>query len=452
MKTAIIGGGISGLSAAYELAKAQHDAVLFDPAPLGGVIQTRQVEGCLIEAGPDSFLSAKPAALTLLKELGLEDQVIGSNDHQRITYIQRHGRLVAMPDGLMMMVPTKMLPMATTPLLGWGTKFRMGLEFFRRPPATPRDERSVAALVREHYGGEVVDYLAEPLLAGVYGGDPERLSASSVLPRFVELENKYGSLTRGTLAGRRHAPPSSGGTLFRTLRGGLATWVTALEGAIAGKVTIQRDAVLSLAKTASGYRLRTAAGELDAEQVIIATPAWSAATLLETFDASLAAQLAAIEYSSSLTIGLVYDEAKLDHDLKGFGFLVPKRERDFLLACTWVHRKFNHRVAPGKALLRAFAQQSALSDAEAIARTRADLQRIMGLQAEPIAASVGRWPRSMAQYTVGHAGRVAAIEASAKKHAGLYLAGNAFRGIGIPDCIQLARDTARASVTAKSAV
>ena len=439
----IIGGGISGLSAAFELAKANQETLLLDPAPLGGVIQTRLVEGCLIEAGPDSFLAAKPAALELIKELEIEDQVIGSNDHQRITYIHRYGRLVPMPDGLMMMVPTKMMPMATTPLLGWGTKMRMGLEFFRRPSAAPLAERSVAALVREHYGNEAVDYLAEPLLAGVYGGDPERLSATSVLPRFVDLENRFGSLTRGTLAGMRKAPPASGGTLFRTLRGGLVTWVEALERAIAGKVTVSRTAVESMAKTAKGYRLRTSSGEVEAERVIVATPAWSAASLLQSLDGELAAQLAAIEYSSSLTIGLVYDEATLDHELKGFGFLVPKREREFLLACTWVHRKFNHRVGPGKALLRAFAQDVSVSDAEAVARTRADLKRIMGLKAEPIATSIGRWPRSMAQYTVGHAGRVAAMEALAKKHAGLHLIGNAFRGIGIPDCIRLARETAR---------
>src|ERR1035438_8948472 len=201
----IIGGGISGLSAAYYLAKAGKTSTILESRPrLGGVIQTECVEGCTIEAGPDSFLSAKPAALELIRELGLFDQVIGSNDHLRKTYIRKGGRLIPMPDGLLMMVPTKILPLLTTPLLGWGTKIRMGMELLRAPKPKPDDE-SVAEFIDEHYGAEAVDYLAEPLLSGIYGGDPGALSVTAVLPRFVELANRYGSLTRGLLLERaRH--------------------------------------------------------------------------------------------------------------------------------------------------------------------------------------------------------------------------------------------------------
>lgn len=447
MTTAILGGGISGLAAAYEFTKSQQPALLFDPQPLGGVIQTRRLHDCLIEAGPDSFLAAKPAAMQLLQELGLEDQVIGSNDHQRVTFIRRHGRMVPLPDGLMMMVPTKIWPMVTTPLLGWGTKIKMGLEILRQPQ--PHGERSVADLVRDHFGDEAVDYLAEPLLAGVYGGDPEKLSATSVLPRFVDMEKRYGSLSKGTLAERRKAPPAKGGTLFRTLKGGLQTWVEALERSIAGHVTVQRDAIQTIEKTPNGYRLRGNASSLEVERVIIATPAWAAAELVRSLDGTLAEQLQAIEYSSSLTIGLVYDEASLNVPLEGFGFLVPKREREFLLASTWVHRKFNHRAPAGKAVVRAFTKETGVSDAEAIQRTQADLQRLTGLTAQPIGHAIGRWPQSMAQYTVGHQGRVQAIEERARQHAGLHLIGNAFRGIGIPDCIQFARETARGILGAK---
>ncbi len=196
---AIIGGGISGLSAAYYLAKAGVPSTIVEARPrLGGVIQTENVEGCVIEAGPDSFISMKPAAMELIGELGLAAGVIGSNDHLRVTYVWKDGRLVPLPDGLQLMVPTKLLPLLSTRLLGWGTKFRMGMELFH-PPGRHAEDQSVADFVTAHYGAEAVDYLAEPLLSGIYGGNPSVLSINSVLPRFVELEAKYGSLTKGVL-------------------------------------------------------------------------------------------------------------------------------------------------------------------------------------------------------------------------------------------------------------
>ena len=222
----IIGGGITGLAAAYEFAKAGRPAILLEPrARLGGVIETETVEGCVVERGPDSFLSAKRAGLELIRELGLGSEVIGSNDHARVTYLVRGGQLVPLPDGLMMMVPTKVLPLLRTPLLGWRTKLRMGLEYFRRPPRGPVGDRPVADFIRDHYGQETVDYLAEPLLSGVYGGSVERLSVRSVLGRFAELEGRHGSLTRGVLAARRRAllhrkaGGEGDGALFQTLKG-----------------------------------------------------------------------------------------------------------------------------------------------------------------------------------------------------------------------------------------
>ena len=207
-RVVIIGGGISGLATAYYLAKGGASSTIIESRPrLGGVIQTEKIDGCTIEAGPDSFLSIKPAAMDLIGELGLRDDVIGSNDHLRITYVRKGGKLVPLPDGLMMMVPTRILPLLTTGLLSLGTKIRMGMELLRAPKMKPGDE-SVADFVREHYGQEAVDYLAEPLLSGIYGGDPRELSVTAVLPRFVELATKYGSLTRGVLAARAQAPKS----------------------------------------------------------------------------------------------------------------------------------------------------------------------------------------------------------------------------------------------------
>ena len=203
MSAVIVGGGISGLSTAYYLAKAGVPSTLIEKRPhLGGIIQTERIDGYLVEAGPDSFLSAKPWAMDLIRELGLEGEVIGSNDHLRKIFIRKNGRLVAMPDGLQFLVPTRIAPMMATPLLSWAAKARMGLEWFRPKPAERRPDCSVAEFVAGHYGQEAVEYLAEPLLAGVYGGTPELLSVSSVLPRFVELESKYGSLSKGMLAER----------------------------------------------------------------------------------------------------------------------------------------------------------------------------------------------------------------------------------------------------------
>jgi oxygen-dependent protoporphyrinogen oxidase len=231
-KVVIIGGGISGLSTAYYLAKKGIASTLVERAPrLGGVIRTEVVDGCVLEQGPDSFISIKPWAMDLIRELGLEDQVIGSNDHLRVTYVVKKGRMVPLPDGLMLIVPTRIMPMVGTRLLSWPTKIRMGLEWFRGASNSAGQDRSVADFIRDHYGQDAVDYLAEPMLAGVYGGDPNKLSVGSVLGKFVELEAKFGSLTRGVLHERKQvARQAAGAPLFRTLKGGLGAFFRSALG------------------------------------------------------------------------------------------------------------------------------------------------------------------------------------------------------------------------------
>lgn len=434
----IIGGGISGLAAAYYLAKQGRRSILLEPNRLGGVIQTKTLAGCVLEEGPDSFLSAKPEALELIRELGLESEVIGSNDHQRATWIYRDGKMIPLPDGLMMMVPTKVMPLAASPLLSWPAKIKMGLEFFRRPGAAQPD-RSVGEFIEDHYGREAVEYLAEPLLSGVYGGDPYKLSVQSVLPRFADMEAKFGSLTKGTLAGIAKAPKSSGGTLFRTLKRGLGSLVDALEKAISPYCQIVRENAIRIE---SGYRVTTPTQSFTSPHLIIATPTWAAAELLADFDSALAALLRGINYSSSLTAGLIYERSAVAEKFPAFGFLVPGKERKQLVACTFVDQKFNHRVPDDKLLLRCFlggaGNAAVLSkpDAELQALIQSELRSLLHLKAQPITFSISRWPKSMAQYEVGHAARLQELEERRKGYPGLFLAGNGYQGIGIPDCIR----------------
>jgi oxygen-dependent protoporphyrinogen oxidase len=439
-KVLIVGGGISGLSAAYYLNKAGVRPTLVEKAShLGGVIRTSVQQGCVLEAGPDSFLAAKPEALDLIREVGLADQVIGSNDHLRITYILKHGKLVPLPDGLMMMVPTKILPLVRTRLLSWDTKIRMGLEFLRRPPKAPLADRSVYDFLLDHYGQESIDYLAEPLLAGVYGGDPREMSVNSVLGRFVEIETKYGSLTRGVLAAPR--PNGSGsGSLFRTLKNGLGQLVDKLKDS----ADVLHGAVESLDRNGSGFRARVNGNFIEADIVVLATPTGDAARLLQPSNGNLAELLQSVPYTSSVTLSLGYRKDTFDHPLKGFGFLVPKRERKLLAACTWVGNKFSHRVPDDMVLLRCFMGGDALneSDESLVEAAQRELRSIMGLQAAPVFHSIARWPNAMAQYTVGHSERLKQIESMVKEIPGLHLAGNGYRGIGLPDCIKAGKEAA----------
>ena len=305
---------------------------------VGGVIQTAVQQGCVLEEGPDGYMAAKPWAMNLIRELGLADQVIGSKDHSRITYIVKKGKLVPMPDGLMMMVPTKMLPLAETRLFSWGAKIRMGLEIFRQPHG-PQPDRSVYEFLLDHYGQECIDYLAEPLLAGVYGGDPHEMSVNSVLGRFVEIESKYGSLTRGVLATPR--PPNPGGSFLQTLKGGLGQLIEALRPSAD---VVQAD-VQTMESAPSGFRVRANGDWLEAEHVILATPAGDSGRILQALQPELAGLLAGVPYTTSITLSLGYRKNTFDHPLQGHGFLVPKIERKLMFGCTWV----GEQIRPSRA-------------------------------------------------------------------------------------------------------
>jgi oxygen-dependent protoporphyrinogen oxidase len=386
--------------------------------------------------------------MELIRELGLEADVIGSNDHLRVTFVRKNGRLVPLPDGLMMMVPTKILPLITTSLISIGTKIRMGMELLRAPKVRAEDE-SVADFVREHYGQEAVDYLAEPLLSGIYGGDPRQLSVTAVLPRFVELASKYGSLTRGVLAMRAQAPkgqPSA--PLFRTLKGGLGQMTGAVEKFIQAKTSVVSGRAETMERTATGYRIRIGGEWLEADRVVVACEAHSAGPLITALDSRLAELLGGVPYSSSMTVALGYDAADFAQLPVGFGFLVPKKERRRLVACTWVGTKFPNRVPEGKVVARCFlggmedAGVLNESDETITAAVIDELRDIAGVTTRPRFTRIFRWPKSMAQYTVGHPTRLAEVESRVAALPGLYVAGNAYQGIGIPDCIRMGKAAA----------
>ena len=488
-RVAILGGGVSGLTAAYTLARAREagapvEELLIEASDrLGGVIRTERVEGFVLEAGPDSFLAEKPEAAALARELGLGDLLIGSNDSQRRTYILHGGRLVPLPDGLMFLVPTRLWPMVTTPLLPLGSKLAMATELFAKPPSSNSEQdtdESVASFVRRHFGDAMLENVADPLLAGVYGGDSGALSVRSVLPRFWDMERKHGSLTRATLRAMRQrrkasctngaAQPDTAGTgaaprgklpLFMTLRDGLGQLAEKLtEHLDLTRVILRRRTIgIELALGGPGgivdrcshrYQILCEGGvAFDADAIILAMPAHQCSALLSNLHPTLAGLLAEIPYGSSMTVSLGYGEATAENLPPGFGYLVPRKENRRMLACTFVHRKFDHRAPEGKALLRCFLGGSrdpevlSLSDDDAVSLVWQELKDILRFSFVPRFWRVHRWPTSMAQYPVGHASRVAKIQDQIADLPGIYLAGNAYSGIGISDCIRTGQAAAQ---------
>src|SRR5512135_398820 len=407
-RIAIIGGGISGLSAAYYLEQqrqqgAQLEYVLFESSPrLGGSLFTQHADGCLIEAGPDSFLTEKPWAAELCRELGIAGQLIGSNDADRKTYILVKGRLVPIPDGLMFMVPTRILPVVVSSLFSLSAKFRMAQEWFHPPRPAGADE-TVAALVERHYGPEMVDRLADPLLSGVYGGEASGLSVRAVLPRFAEMEARHGSLGRGMLAARKrmaksNAPPRP---LFSSLKDGMQQLVDAILTRLPREVLRTGSAVRELRREDSWWSVGAeSSGRERFDAAILATPAPMAGALLGPVQAELAAELDGIAYSSSVTVTLGYERAGLRLP-PGFGLLVPRSEGKRMLACTFVHNKFPHRAPAERALIRGFlggARNESVLDLgedEIINIVRGELAQTLGITGAPLFARVYKWRRSM---------------------------------------------------------
>jgi oxygen-dependent protoporphyrinogen oxidase len=472
-KIVIIGGGIGGLATAYflkELSIARgfgglELTVVEKGERLGGNIRTEKTDGFLLEAGPDCFLSEKPWAMALCKRLGLEEKLLPTNEGQK-TFVLSGGTLHELPEGVILMVPTKILPLVTSSLITLRGKLRMALELFV-PKRRKKGDESLGDFVRRRLGKEALEKIAEPLVAGVHAGDPDTMSIQSSFPKFVELEQEYGSLIRGMLArigemrrARKRAAQAeklgaagSRVTMFMTLKGGLKELVDALIAEIERPrwtSIMTGGKVADIVKTDDIYEvLLEDELPLYADIVVVATPSYVASGLLESIDGELADRLLTIPYVSTATVSVAYKKSDVKRPLEGFGFVVPKTENRRIMAATWSSVKWSYRAPEDMVLIRCFvggAKKSELvfkSDEEMTGIVREELRDIMGIDAEPVVTRIYRWKDAMPQYTIGHAERVAEIEALAARHPGLYLTGSAYRGIGISDTVREAEGTAK---------
>jgi oxygen-dependent protoporphyrinogen oxidase len=461
-RLAVIGGGISGLAAAHhalELAEKSRQTVeveLFEAGPrLGGVICTERIGDCLVELGADSFITNKPAAIELCHRLNLEDRLIPTDAAHRQALVLRRGKPVSIPDGFMLMAPSRIWPVLTSPIFSPLGKLRLGLECLV-PRRTETGDESVASFVRRRLGAEALDRLVQPLVAGIYTSDPEKLSLEATLPRFIEMERRHGSLIRAARGQRRPeegsvagGAPESGARygMFASFQNGMSELVDALVRRIEAAGSIRRDTPIRglrrSADTGEGWTLETADGRsLPFDAVVGALPAHRAAALLTTADANLSAALGAIEYASSAIVVTGHRERDVEHPLAASGLVIPAVERRRILSVSFASRKFAGRAPAGQVVLRTFVggalQPEFLqgTDDELVRLVRSELADILGVRGEPLFARVSRHERSMPQYYVGHRDRVAHIRSLLAGHPRLALAGNAFDGVGVPDCVQ----------------
>jgi len=466
VKLVVVGGGVTALAAAHravELARERRVdldvRVVEARRRLGGTIATERADGFLVEAGPDSFLSEKPWALALCRRLGVEDRLVRTDDRFRKVFVWFRGRLHPLPDGFQLLAPTRLAPFATSSLFSWRGKARMALDL-----VLPRgggalgggDDESLGAFVRRRLGAEALERVAQPLVAGIYTADPEELSVAATMPRFVEVERRHRSVILGLRRGLALAPLSgtSGArwSLFVTFADGMQTLVSTLADRLPDSAIVLGQRVAALEREGTRWRVTTADGvRFDADRVILAAEAHVSARLLRYVDPALAMLLGEIEYAGAATVSLGYRRADVPHPLDGFGFVVPRSEGKALLAATFSSVKYPGRAPAGHALIRCFmggaldAETLREDDEGLVARARRELGAALGVTAEPVLVRASRWPASMPQYRVGHLARVEAIERCAAALPSLHLAGAAYRGVGIADCVRSGEAAAEAA-------
>ena len=466
---AIIGGGIAGLSAAYELhvqaakkGEAIRSFLMEKENRLGGNILTESKDGFVIDGGPDCFISEKPATIQLCYELGIQDRLMKTNESLRRTFILWKGKLHELPEGFLLLAPTNVSSFLKNTLITPLGKVRMAMDLLL-PAKKSEEEESLAQFVRRRLGREVLERIAEPLVAGIHAGDPETMSLKSSFPRFVELENRYRSLILGMMQRRKKflkeakkKKPGAQYTMFMTLKEGLSEIINALEAQLKPQTIHVGNKVVAVEKlpdkgteSLGGYSLKLANGKsLKARTVILATPAYITAELVKHIDTPLAKELLSIPYVSTATASLAYRREDIVHPLDGFGFVVPRLERRKIMASTWSSIKFANRAPENNLLLRCFVggannqHLSLLSEPEIVSIVRDELREIMGIRSEPLFARVFRWEKSMPQYTLGHGQKLQRIEERLSSLSGLFIAGSAYWGIGISDCIRSGKQAA----------
>lgn len=462
----IVGGGITGLTAAWSLQKeAQAKRINLSYTLLeqsdrwGGKILTEEIpsqgeEPFIVEGGPDSFITQKPWAYQLTHDLGIAERLLPTNDHLRKVFVLHNGRPIPLPEGVMLIVPTKLKPFVLSPLLSpWG-KLRMGMDLLM-PPKRDGEDETLSQFIRRRLGAEALDKIAEPLMSGIYNAEAERQSLLATFPRFRALEEKHGSLIKGMIAGRRARPsaPSANGlpkpnSMFISYQDGMGEIVQRLRSQLTGDCRLGAKVCAISSQPNVGFELSLNNGErIRGRSLILAVPAFEASRLVEALSPQAADELDKIRYVSTGTISLAFERSEIKHSLNGFGLVIPRSERRSINAITWTSAKFNRRAPAGKVMLRVFFGGSRrpdvidLDDEQLVKLVRRELQSIFGINARPIFHRIFRWRRANPQYDVGHLVRVAAIEAALPE--GLYVTGSPYRGIGIPDCVHQAQNTAK---------
>jgi protoporphyrinogen/coproporphyrinogen III oxidase len=449
---AIVGSGISALACAVALKQKGIGFTVFEQSPsLGGKLFTEKVNGFTVEAGPDSFLPEKYWTVDLIRRVGLEDRLLPTNEEHKGTYIYSNNRLHRLPEGVMLMVPTMIMPLLRSSLISLPGKLRMGLEWFI-PRARDASDESLAHFVTRRLGRECLEKIAEPLVAGIHTSNPDNMSVKAIFPRFLEMEQRSGSLIKGMVQAMKGAPAGKQTgqkmTYFMSLKGGMEELVEGCARFIGREAVSTSSPVKEIRRSKDGYEIVVGAETKTFDGVVLSTPSYVSQEIVREMAPRLSQGLGLIDWSSTATISVAFRRSDIKTDLPGFGFIVPRVEQRRVNAATWSSVKWSFRAPSEAVLVRCFVggghheELVSVDDDALVAVVREELKDIVGIDATPFLAKVYRWQRSMPRYTVGHLERVAAITQALSPFPGLYLCGSSYRGIGIGDCVRSGFDTA----------